>query len=95
MRGYHIRIRVHRKQESSKAEELIPGYLFSRLPAQKPKPTQRLCTPAETPKNDYRFGPIRIDWMDIENVGSSIGHAKKNKDQTRGTLSISLSTAWF
>ncbi|KAK2463669.1 hypothetical protein APHAL10511_004420 [Amanita phalloides] len=84
MRGYHIRILVHQNQDSPvsrslKTEEFIPQHLFSRLPAQKPKPTQRPGTPAETPKPDYRFGRIRIDWMDIED-----SRTKKNKDQRRG-----------
>jgi BRCA1-associated protein len=91
MRGYHIRILVHRKRDSnSKVEEFIPEHLFSKLPAQKPKSTQRRSGPAETPKSDYRFGFIRIDWMDMEDVGSSSGHIKKNKDQGRGTLLVWL-----
>ena len=66
-------------------------HLFSKLPAQKPKSTQRRAAPAETPKNDYRFGFIRIDWMDIEDVGSSSSHIKRNKDPGRGALLVSLS----
>ena len=89
MRGYHIRVLVHRKQDpNSKVEEFIPEHLFSKLPAQKPKSTQRRAASAETSKNDYRFGFIRIDWMDIEDVGSSSSHIKKNKDPGRGALFV-------
>lgn len=84
MRGYHIRILLH---PNSKVEEFIPEHIFSKLSAQKPKSTQRRAASAGTPKNDYRFGFIRIDWMDIENVGSSSSHIKA---QGRGALLVLL-----
>ncbi|KAF8636412.1 hypothetical protein AX17_003594 [Amanita inopinata Kibby_2008] len=90
MRGYHICILVHQKQELSqshppRAEQLIPRNIFSRLPAQKPKPTTRRSTQADPLSKDYRFGPIRIDWMDIEGSNNpNQGISWQNRDRGRG-----------
>jgi hypothetical protein len=71
MRGYHICISIQRQPETSKlrtnsADVFVPTHLFHQLPAHKPKPTSRrnaLFNPAD---KDYRFGPIRLDWVDFE-----------------------------
>ena len=70
----------------SKSSEFIPISLFQHLPAQKPRPINRDATTAVR-SNDYRFGPIRIDWVDFETMIKPSTHGVVQKDlhsKTRG-----------
>ncbi|KAJ7626433.1 hypothetical protein DFH06DRAFT_1219913 [Mycena polygramma] len=68
MRGYHIRISVVKAgaTQSSSSHVFTPGSVFVKLPAQTPKPTARRNATYNPRNKDYRFGPIRLDWVDFE-----------------------------
>jgi len=92
MRGYHIRIVVQRKvglstSQPHTADNFIPTTLFQHLPSQKPKPTVRRNALDNPQHKDYRFGPIRLDWVDFEDMNkaaySSIG---KGREHDRGVF---------
>jgi BRCA1-associated protein len=57
MRGYHIEIAL------SDSSVPLPTEIFSDLSAYKPQPGPSRSN--STPPKDYRFGPIRVDWMDL------------------------------
>ncbi|EDR14071.1 uncharacterized protein LACBIDRAFT_305484 [Laccaria bicolor S238N-H82] len=63
MLGYHLRIVV--KSSSQSQESFIPTSLFQRFPAHSQKSIHQ---PSKTPhhSNDYRFGSLTIDWVDME-----------------------------
>ncbi|KDR80572.1 hypothetical protein GALMADRAFT_240888 [Galerina marginata CBS 339.88] len=77
--GYHIRIVLNPSNHS-----FIPASLFQPLPSHSKKSSQRRNTlsgpPAQT--KDYRFGPITIDWIDFDHMGSIL-HSK-DKDRAKG-----------
>ncbi|KIJ62026.1 hypothetical protein HYDPIDRAFT_95269 [Hydnomerulius pinastri MD-312] len=88
MRGYHIRIVVQRKAEISSShthvvDTYIPKSLFQRLPSQPTKPTSRRNALFNSAHKDYRFGPIRLDWIDLENMSTAV-YTGKEKDSIRG-----------
>ncbi|RDB23862.1 RING finger protein ETP1 [Hypsizygus marmoreus] len=92
MRGYHIRLTLYRKAEISQSQphatdSFIPSRLFQHLPAHKPKSTNRRNALFNPQNKDYRFGPIRIDWVDFEQMSkapySAVG---KEKEHGRGTV---------
>lgn len=81
MRGYHIRIILQPRTEISTSQphlsdNFTPTSLFQHLPAQQPKPTARRNALFNHRHKDYRFGPIRLDWIDFEDMS-----ANKNKNQ--------------
>ncbi|KAG6891265.1 hypothetical protein C0995_008517 [Termitomyces sp. Mi166 len=74
-RGYHIRIIVQRKLELSQsqpqaADTFIPSRLFQHLPAHRVRKKRPIdhCNHQSKSNNDYRFGPIQIDWVDFEDM---------------------------
>jgi BRCA1-associated protein len=83
MRGYHIRISVQLKAGSTQPSSspfFTPGSVFVKLPAQTPKPTARRNAIYNPRNKDYRFGPIRLDWVDFdmsEKTGYSTGKARE------------------
>ncbi|CAK5267791.1 unnamed protein product [Mycena citricolor] len=76
MRGYHIRISVQLKGGNF-SEPFTPGSIFAQLPVQTPKPTSRRNALFNSRNKDYRFGPIRIDWIDCE-MSDKLGKARDN-----------------
>ncbi|KAF8661340.1 hypothetical protein AX16_001435 [Volvariella volvacea WC 439] len=85
MRAYHIRISLHPKfvanyHHRGAIDQDIPTSLFAPLPSHKAKPTTRQNAIFNAQKNDYRLGPIRIDWTDLEIMSkptySSVGPAE-------------------
>jgi len=86
MRGYHIHIVLNTSKEQ-KQNNHIPHSIFDRLPSQPTKPTNRRNATFNPHKKDYRFGPIRIDWLDRSkmNPSSLLG---KEKEGASGMLSI-------
>src|SRR5262245_6250233 len=63
----HIRIRLQSKPHPPQPNsEYIPASLFQLLPSHEPKPTSRRNALFNPKHKDYRFGPIRIDWLDLE-----------------------------
>ncbi|KII85840.1 hypothetical protein PLICRDRAFT_44258 [Plicaturopsis crispa FD-325 SS-3] len=89
MRGYHIRISLHRKSEistsypqtSAESSVFTPSLLFQPLPAHTPKSTARKNALFNPKHKDYRFGPIRIDWVDFETMSKPAYTAGKEKEQ--------------
>lgn len=86
MRGYHIRITVERKTEISQShppvvDTFIPRSIFEHLPSQPAKSTSRRNATFNPAHRDYRFGPIRLDWIDFENMSA---YASKTNQNIRG-----------
>ncbi|KAF8967694.1 hypothetical protein BDZ97DRAFT_1656175 [Flammula alnicola] len=98
-RGYHIRIVLNpessttRPSSSQTPESFIPASLFQPLPSHSSKSTLRRNTlsrgipvlgpPASKKDSDYRLGPISLDWIDFDHMGSVI-HSGKDKGRGRG-----------
>lgn len=87
MRGYHIRIAVQRKTEISQShpsvvDTFLPKSVFEHLPSQSAKPTSRRNATFNPAHKDYRFGPIRLDWIDFESMSAYTG---KTNENVRGT----------
>ncbi|KIM44535.1 hypothetical protein M413DRAFT_442504 [Hebeloma cylindrosporum] len=86
-RGYHIRIVLNPESHPSSSSQIpsnsfIPASLFQPLPSHSAKSTARRNTfsRSQAPTKDYRQGPIIVDWMDFDHMGS-LG---KEKDRGRG-----------
>jgi len=80
MRAYHIRISVQLKAGSNQhpsSDIFTPGSVFVKLPAQTPKPTARRSATFNSRNKDYRFGPIRLDWVDFEMSEKTAGKARE------------------
>ncbi|KAG8220885.1 BRCA1-associated protein 2-domain-containing protein [Butyriboletus roseoflavus] len=84
MRGYYrIRIVVQRKAETSQShtpvvDTFLPKSVFERLPSQSARPTSRRNAIFNPAHKDYRFGPIRLDWIDFENMSVYTGKTNEN-----------------
>ncbi|GLB41727.1 putative BRCA1-associated protein 2 [Lyophyllum shimeji] len=90
MRGYHIRITVQRKTETypkpQAADPFLPSRLFQHLPAHKPGSTARRNALFNPHNKDYRFGPIRVDWIDFEEMSKAPQTTGKEKERGQGTV---------
>lgn len=89
MRGYHIRIIVEQNAQISSsqpqaADSFLPSHLFQHLPAHKPRPTNRRNATFNSHNKDYRFGPLRVDWVDFENMSRTSHTVVKEKNHGRG-----------
>lgn len=84
MRGYHIRIQLAQRPHNS--ETFIPTSLFQDLPTHTPKSTSRKSATFNPKNKDYRFGPIRLDWVDLTNTSSSMNKAGKERESHRQGL---------
>lgn len=90
MRGYHIKIILHRKQDPSQSFLFIPADLFQKLPAHEIEyPKRRNTITAEHP--DYRRGLVRVDWMEFEDPKKANQIALKEKERGRGRSQLMLS----
>ncbi|KAH7929115.1 BRCA1-associated protein [Leucogyrophana mollusca] len=96
MRGYHIRVVVHRKAEisqshphSSSVDTFIPKNLFQHLPSHPPKPTARRNALFNPAHKDYRYGPIRLDWIDFEDMNTAV-YTGKEKESRKDDRRFSL-----
>jgi len=96
--GYHIRIVLNHPSSSNQAtNSFIPATLFQPLPSHSPQSTLRRNTHShpEVPTTDYRQGPISVDWMDFDHMGS-VTHSGKDKDRGRGNeISLHVSLAFL
>jgi hypothetical protein len=90
MRGYHIQIVIHSNPPLSSSslfpntDTFIPTSIFQHLPAQPPKHTARRHALFNPKHKDYRYGPIRLDWIDFDNMGTVAVNGKE-KEHGRGT----------
>lgn len=91
MRGYHIRIVLNAKSQRSSQSTFTPDSIFDKLPTHPPNPTNRKNATFNSHKKDYRFGPIRIDWMDSNTPVPIISQSSTGKEKDRGGDGISLS----
>lgn len=83
MRGYHIRISVQRQPESYPTNSFLPSHIFHHLPAHKPKSTSRRNALFNPANKDYRFGSIRLDWVDFE-VTNKTPYTTMGKEREQG-----------
>ena len=90
MPGYHIQIVLNpenspRTSLQPHPDSFIPASLFQPLPSHSSKSTLRRDTVSRPISNkDYRTGPIRIDWIDFEQMSSILHGGKKVKEHGRG-----------
>ena len=88
MPGYHIQIVLNpenspRTFQQSHPDSFIPASLFQPLPNHSPK-SRRDTLSRPNLNKDYRTGPIRIDWIDFEQMSSILHSGKKVKEDGRG-----------
>ncbi|KAF7309649.1 hypothetical protein MIND_00336000 [Mycena indigotica] len=76
MRGYHIRISVT-LESTNQTLPFAPGSIFNPLPAQTPRPTARQNATYNPRHKDYRRGPIRLDWIDLDMSDKSAQKARE------------------
>ena len=72
----------------------IPKSIFEILPSHTPKKTSRNNAILGSKRTDYRYGPIRIDWLDLKSspqLSSSV--IKKPKSGTEGDTMDNAPTA--
>ncbi|KAJ7224449.1 hypothetical protein GGX14DRAFT_425711, partial [Mycena pura] len=79
MPAYHIRISTSTTGSTSSS----PGSVFAKLPAESPKPTTRQHNPRN---KDYRFGPIRLDWVDFTMAAHSAEKARRAEPVAAATF---------
>ncbi|KAJ3847101.1 hypothetical protein EV368DRAFT_51771 [Lentinula lateritia] len=79
MHGFHLRIVLNTKVQNS-FNISIPNTIFDKLPVHRPNPTNRKNATLNPYQRDYRFGPIRIDWMDLD-MPASTSSTGKEKDR--------------
>ncbi|PPR03194.1 hypothetical protein CVT26_008042 [Gymnopilus dilepis] len=83
-RGYHIRIVLNPEHKSN---SFIPASLFQPLPSHSAKSTVRrntLSRPLPHQTKDYRYGPITIDWIDFDHMGTVLNSSKDKAGRARG-----------
>lgn len=85
MLGYHIRIVLHPNTPLSANNTFVPTSLFQHLPAQTPQQTARRNALFNPKPKDYRYGPIRLDWLDFDKTSTSMVNVRE-KGPGRGEL---------
>ncbi|TFK51712.1 zf-UBP-domain-containing protein [Heliocybe sulcata] len=90
MKGYHIRIVLRPASDISSSQPqrsgaFFPTSIFQHLPAQTPKPTARQNALFNPHHKDYRFGPIRLDWVDFEDMSKAVLTGKEREQRKSGT----------
>ncbi|KAF7977078.1 hypothetical protein HWV62_4647 [Athelia sp. TMB] len=95
-RGYHIRIVLYPKSNTSSlklntndSSSFIPASLFQQLPAQKPRQTTRQNAIHNSKQKDYRYGPIRLDWVEFDKMSTGVVIGKE-KEPGRGTATATF-----
>lgn len=67
MPAYHFRIAFSSRPNSTdQFPTFIPTSLWQSLPAHSAKSTARRNAIFNSNNKDYRLGPIRVDWMDLD-----------------------------
>jgi hypothetical protein len=91
MPGYHIQIVLNpensaRTSHQPHPDSFIPASLFQALPSHSPRSTLLRRDTLSRPilNEDYRIGPIRVDWIDFEQMSSILHGGKKVKEHGRG-----------
>ncbi|KAJ7089688.1 hypothetical protein B0H15DRAFT_922567 [Mycena belliarum] len=86
MRAYHIRITCQLKSGPHPSDAFAPGSVFVKLPAHTPKPTARQNALYNPRNKDYRFGLIRLDWVDFRMSDKAASFAGKAREHGRATF---------
>jgi BRCA1-associated protein len=104
MRAYHIRIvlRCTSPSKSKQADTFIPLSLWQPLPTHPHKSTARRNATFNPCGKNYRFGPIALDWIDLDNM-SSVPFVSEGRADPKGAsatyLALSCSSEirrkWF
>jgi len=87
MRAYHVRIVLQRIPSSSKPEQasFTPVSLWQPLPTHPYRTTARRNATFNPRGKDYRFGPIALDWVDIDNMTPPL-FVSKGRADSKGAL---------
>ena len=113
MLGYHVKIRVTAQPASTvttttattrkparaawTTNTYIPKSIFESLPSHTPRKTSRNHATLGSKRKDYRYGPIRIDWLDLNSSRPSFiaGEPKSSArgDTMDGVSTVSASTS--
>jgi hypothetical protein len=82
MRGYHVRIVLHHvsPSKSEQTDTFTPLSLWQPLPSHPNRSTARRNATFNPRGKDYRFGPIALDWVDLDNMSSSLFVSKGRAD---------------
>ena len=88
MRAYHVRIVLHHVS-SEQSDSFKPISLWQPLPTHPYKSTARRNATFNPRGKDYRFGPIALDWVDLDNMSSSL-FVSKGRADTKGAFTIYL-----
>lgn len=81
MRAYHIRIVLHHvSSKSEQTDTFTPLSLWQPLPTHPYRSTARRNATFNPRGKDYRFGPIALDWVDVDNMASSLFVSKGRAD---------------
>ena len=72
----------------------MPTSIFESLPSHTPRKTSKNKAILGSKRRDYRYGPIRIDWLDLESSSHSTSSTGKTKNIVGGdTMDASLATS--
>jgi len=91
MRAYHVRI-VLQRTSSSKPEQtdtFTPLSLWQPLPTHPNRSTARRNVTFNSRGKDYRFGPIALDWVDLDNMDASLFISSKGRADPKGAFTAS------
>ena len=89
---YHIRIQLDiqarfRVTGTSQTNTHTPTDLFEHLPSHSPAQlSKRRDTLRRGHGKDYRFGPLRVDWVDFEPVENNMALLGKDRNKESGEL---------
>jgi BRCA1-associated protein len=81
-RAYHVRIVLQRipSSKSDQADTFAPLSLWQPLPSHAPRPTARRNATFNPRGKDYRFGPIALDWIDLDDMAPPLFVSKGRAD---------------
>ncbi|KAI9511598.1 hypothetical protein F5148DRAFT_1274209 [Russula earlei] len=86
MRAYHVRIVVQRisPSKSEQPSTFTPLSLWQPLPTHPYRSTARRNATFNPRGKDYRFGPIALDWVDLDNMDASLFISNKGRADPKG-----------
>lgn len=95
MRGYHVIIRVTiqpaptttnapTKPAAWTTNTFVPKSIFDNLPSHPPRKTLKNKAILGSKRRDYRYGPIRIDWLDFKGSTRPTSSVQKPIEKPKG-----------
>ena len=85
MRAYHVRIVLHNVSKPERTDTFTPLSLWQPLPTHPYRSTARRNATFNPRGKDYRFGPIALDWVDLDNMTPSL-FANKGRADPKGAF---------